>query len=249
MISKSTDFMGALLAVLLLSATVAAQDNPVQVPIYQATYSVGLGSIKAGDARFTLKHNPDGTYTYQSVTTAAGLVALFRSDVVTETSHFRVHDGKLQALQYSYDHSGNGKDEKREIQFDWAKGVAHTTDNGKHKTLSIKPGTYDRLLAQLAISMDLAKGEHVENYPIVLHSEVNVYHMLRQDNTDLKTPAGNYQTWVIARRDPHSSRVLIFWLAPKLDYLPVQIEQTEPGKSTISFVLTDIHFDKYKSGN
>jgi len=45
---------------------------------------------------------------------------------------------------------------------------------------------------------------------------------------------------VIARRDPHSDRVLTFWLAPKLDYLPVQIEQTEPGKSTISFVLTEI---------
>ncbi len=249
MIIKVPALVGTILAALFLGATTAAQDNTTEIPIYQATYSVGLGSIKAGDARFTLKRNPDGTYTYESVTTTAGLVALFRSDVVTETSHFRLTNGKLQSLSYVYDHSGNGKDDKQDIQFDWTKGVAHTTDDGKHKTLPVKPGTYDRLLAQLAISMDLARGEDVENYPILLHNEINVYHMLRQDNTDLKTPAGNYETWVIARRDPHSSRVLIFWLAPKLDYLPVQIEQTEPGKSTISLVLTDIHIDNHKSGN
>ncbi|MDE2235067.1 MAG: hypothetical protein KGL13_06315 [Gammaproteobacteria bacterium] len=38
-------------------------------------------------------------------------------------------------------------------------------------------------------------------------------------------------------------------MAPKLDYLPVQIQQTEPGKSTISFVLTEIHINKSSPGN
>ncbi len=47
----------------------------------------------------------------------------------------------------------------------------------------------------------------------------------------------------IAGRHPHKDRVTTFWLAPKLDYLPVQMEQTEPGKATISLVLLDIKFD------
>ena len=34
-----------------------------------------------------------------------------------------------------------------------------------------------------------------------------------------------------------------FWLAAKLDYLPVRMRQTEPGKATISLVLTEIKFD------
>ena len=79
------------------------------------------------------------------------------------------------------------------------------------------------------------------------HNEINVYHMLRQENTDLKTPAGNYETVVIARRDPHKDRVTTFWLAPKLDYLPVQMQQTEPGKATISLVLTEIKLDIHSS--
>ncbi|MGH8397697.1 MAG: DUF3108 domain-containing protein [Gammaproteobacteria bacterium] len=246
MTSRKPIFMNAMLAALLLTSTVQAQENANEVPLYEASYSVGLGSLTAGNATFSIIKYTDGTYTYQSVTKAAGLVALFRSDAVTETSHFKLTNGKLQPLQYTYDHTGNGKHEKQVIQFDWAKGVAHTTEDGKQKTLPIKSGTYDRLLAQLALSMDLEAGRDVENYPVLYHNEVNVYHMLRQDNTDLRTPAGYYETVVIARRDPHKDRVSTFWLAPKLEYLPVQMEQTEPGKSTISLVLTEIKFDTTK---
>ncbi|MGA9853670.1 MAG: DUF3108 domain-containing protein [Gammaproteobacteria bacterium] len=247
MTGKILGILSAILAALFLSAAVRAQDNETQIPLYQASYSVGLGSLQALNAHFTLTRNPDGTYTYQSVTKTAGLVALFRNDVVTETSHFKVMDGKLQPLQYTYEHTGKNKEDKENIQFDWVKDVAVSNEDGKQHTLPIKSGIYDRLLAQLAISMDFAADRDVEDYPVLDHNEINIYHMLRQDNTDLKTPAGNYETVVIARRAPHKDRVTTFWLAPKLNYLPVQMEQTEPDKTTISLVLTDIKFDSENS--
>ena len=46
-----------------------------------------------------------------------------------------------------------------------------------------------------------------------------------------------------ARHDEKKNRTTTFWLAPKLGYLPVQMRQTEPGKTTISLVLTEIKFD------
>ena len=46
-----------------------------------------------------------------------------------------------------------------------------------------------------------------------------------------------------ARHDEKKNRTTTFWLAPKLGYLPVQMRQTEPGKATISLVLTEIKFD------
>jgi Protein of unknown function (DUF3108) len=237
------------MAAFLFSADCFAQDTEVPVPIYQATYSVGFGSLRAGTASFSLSKNADGTYTYKSLTKSAGLAALFLNDVVSETSHFEVMDGKLRPLQYTYEHTGKDKDNKETIQFDWAKGVAYTEEDGKQKSLPIKAGIYDRLLAQLAISMDLQAGLVVEDYPVLGHGEINVYHMLRQDNTDLKTPTGNYETVVIARRAPHKDRVTTFWLAPKLDYLLIQMEQTEPEKATISLTLTDIHISKQESDN
>ena len=244
---KLLGLSSAIMAVLLFSAASHAQDTEQKIPLYQATYSIGRDSLRIGTANISLIQNKDGSYIYTSVSQAAGLAALFLSDVITETSHFKMMDGKLQSLQYTYEHTGNDKDKKENIRFDWDKNVAHSNEGGKQHTLPIKAGTYDRLLAQLAVSVDLEAGQTVGEYRVLDHNEINVYHMLRQENTDLKTPAGNYETVVIARRDPHKDRVTTFWLAPKLDYLPVQMQQTEPGKATISLVLTEIKLDIHSS--
>jgi len=241
--SKLLGLSSAIMAVLLFSAASHAQDTEQKIPLYQATYSIGRDSLRIGTANFSLIQNKDGSYTYTSVSQAAGLAALFLSDVVTETSHFKMMDGKLQSLQYTYEHAGNDKDKKENIRFDWDKDVAHSNEGGKQHTLPLTAGTYDRLLAQLAVSVDLEAGQTVGEYRVLDHNEINIYHMQPQGNTDLKTPAGEYEVIEIARKDPKKNRVTTFWLAPKLDYLPVQMQQTEPGKATISLVLTDIKFD------
>ena len=235
------------MAVLLSGVTGVIRGAELQIPLYQADYSIGRNSLRIGTASFSLTQNKDGTYTYTSVSKAAGLAALFLSDVITETSHFKVTDGKLQSLQYIYEHTGNDKDKKENIQFDWDKDVAHSNEGGKQHTLPLTAGTYDRLLAQLAVSVNLETGQTVGEYRVLDHNEISIYHMQPQGNTDLKTPAGEYEVIEIARKDPKKNRVTTFWLAPKLDYLPVQMEQTEPDKATISLVLTDIKFDKEKS--
>lgn len=247
MIKSQPLFMGALMAALFCSITGTARGAEPRIPLYQANYSVGRNSLRIGTASFSLTQNKNGTYTYTSVSKAAGLAALFLSDVITETSRFKVTDDNLQSLQYSYDHSGNHHDRKEHIQFDWANSVAHSNEGGKQHTLPVKTGTYDRLLAQLAVSVDLEAGQTVGKYRVLDHDEINVYHMQRNGSSTLKTPAGAYETVVIARKDPHKDRVTTFWLAPKLDYLPVQMQQTEPGKATISLVLMEIKFDTENS--
>ncbi len=233
--------------VLLVCTLGTATAASPTIPLYHATYSVGRNDLRIGTANFTLTRNKDGTYTYKSITQATGLAALFFSDVITETSRFKVSDGNLQSLEYSYDHTGNTKDKKETIRFNWDKGKAYSDDRGEQRILPIKAGTYDRLLAQLAISMDLEAGKTVGDYPVLDHNEITVYHMHRQGSTTLKTPAGEYEVIEIARKVPKKNRVTTFWLAPKLDYLPVQMKQTETGKATISLVLTGIKFDTTSS--
>jgi len=38
----------------------------------------------------------------------------------------------------------------------------------------------------------------------------------------LKTPAGEFDTVEVAHKDERGDRTTSFWLAPKLDHLPVQ---------------------------
>ncbi|MGA9852636.1 MAG: DUF3108 domain-containing protein [Gammaproteobacteria bacterium] len=229
----------SLACVLLSCVFSAALAAAPAIPLYHATYS--MGSVLTAD--FSLTQNKDGTYTYRSVTQTSGLVALFRRITFTETSHFAVAHGNLQPLLYSYIRSDNGNDQSETIQFDWNKGVAYSTNGGKPRMLPLKAGTYDRLLAQLAISMNLEAGKTVEDYPVLDHNKINIYHMQQQGSTTLKTPAGEYEVIEIARKALKKDRVTTFWLAPKLDYLPVQMQQTETGKATISLVLTKIKLD------
>lgn len=211
------------------------------IPLYHATYAVKRNDLHIGNAQFSLSRNDNGTYTYQSVTRASGLASLLFSDVITETSYFALDDGHLQPLLYSYMNTRAGHDQT--IRFNWGRDVAESNDEGKQKDYPIKLGIYDRALAQLALSIDMATGHLQSDYRVLDHGEFQNYRMRRGDQGELSTPAGSYDTVQVIREDVKKHRVTTFWFAPKLDYLPVQMQQTEPGKATISLVLMEIKFD------
>lgn len=211
--------------------------------LYHASYAVSRNGFQIGVADFTLRRNRDGSYDFQSVTHATGLAALFFSDVVTESSHFQIKDGQLEPMLYEYTHSGGDHGRSEKIRFDWTARRADSVDGKQHKSIAIEPGIYDRALAQLAISLDVANDRLADVYRVLDHGEISSYRMERDDDVRLSTRAGKFQTLKVARKDSRKKRVTTFWLGTTLDYLPVKIEQTEPGKATIDLVLIEIKFD------
>lgn len=228
-------------SILLISAGAFANDT--RIPLYHASYSVSRNDFRIGIAEFTLSRTRDGNYIYKSVTQPTGLAALFFSDVITESSQFALRGGKPESLRYDYSHSSSNHDRSEHISFDWDKHRAESLDGKKRKNIDIEPGTYDRALAQLAVSLDMAAGKLADTYRVLDHNEISDYRMERGDDTKRRTESGTYQVIKVARKDTKKKRTTTFWLAPKLDYLPVEIEQTEPGKATISLTLTEISFD------
>jgi hypothetical protein len=244
--SGATLRAAAFLGCLWLTFT-AASAAEIHIPLYHASYEVSRNGFQIGNAEFSLTRNGDGSYNYKSVTQPIGLAALFFSDVITESSRFTVRDGKPESLQYDYKHSSNDDDKTEHILFDWENHRAESSSGKRQKRLSIKPGTFDRALAQLAVSLDMATGKLADSYCVLDHGELSNYRMERDADGKLRTPSGNYQVIEVARKDIKKKRTTTFWLAPKIDYLPVKIEQTEPGKATISLTLTDIHLDQNKT--
>lgn len=232
-----------LLAACALSGIHPAGARAASLPLYHASYAVSRNGFQIGVAEFSLRRNQDGSYQFQSVTRATGLAALFFSDVVTESSHFRISDGRLESLLYEYRHSGGDHDRSEKIRFDWNRCRAESIDGKQHKSVEIEPGIYDRALAQLAISLDVANDKLAEVYRVFDHGEISSYRLEREDDVKLSTPAGRFQTLKVARKDSRKKRVTTFWLGTTLDYLPVRIEQTEPGKATIGLTLSGIKFD------
>jgi hypothetical protein len=224
-------------------AAAADHDESFPIPLHQASYAVALGGLHIGDAHFTLSRDDDGSYRYQSVTHTAGLVALLKHDIVTETTHFLVEGSRLQPLEYSYTQKGGSDDQTETIRFDWAKGSADTEENGHASSARLAPGTYDRFLSQLLLSFDAAKGRQTPAYVVLDHSESSSYSVQTKGEAAIRTPAGNFQSVELELSDGRKGRVTDFWLVPELHYLPAQIEQRQPDKATISLVLTDITVD------
>lgn len=223
-----------------LSAAVVAGETGFIVPPYQADYSVARNSLGIGNARFTLAANADGSYTYQSVTKPAGLAAIFVSDVVTESSHFDLKDGRPRARSYSYTQTGHEKNET--IQFDWDKGTAYTEEDGRPKTNRIDADTADVFLTQLLVSVDAAVKHSGKDYVVLDHREKRTYSLQQLPDAKLKTAAGEYDVVVMELKDADRGRTMDFSLAPSLHYLPVQVQLKDSAK-TITLVLTDISFD------
>ena len=212
------------------------------IPLYHASYSLERNDLHIGNAEFSVTRNANGTYTYQSVTRPVGLLSLFLHTVITETSHFTVTNGQPRSLFYSYQETGNsGKSEL--IRFDWNKGLAYSDRDHDRQTLPIKPGTCDVLLAQLRISLSAAEDRWNNDFAVLDHGEIQTYNLREVARARIETGAGRFDTIEVSRKDSKKNRITSFWLAPKLDYLPVQMQQTEPGKATITLVLTEIKFD------
>ena len=232
----------SLLASAVLSCFTSALATSPVIPLYHATYSLERNDLHIGNAEFSVTRNANGTYTYQSVTQPAGLLSLFLHTVITETSHFTLTNGQPRSLFYSYQETGDsGKSEL--IRFDWNKGLAYSNRNHDKQTLPLKPGTCDVMLAQLRISLSAAKGRLNNDFAVLDHGELQNYDLREGARARVDTGAGTFETVEVSRKDSKKNRITSFWLASKLNYLPVQMKQTEPGKATISLVLTEIKID------
>lgn len=251
---------GALAALLLIATTASAAPPSSTAPLpgtpapssshalpvtldvspFEMRYRVLRDGWHLGNAVFSLHPAGSGTWLFKSRANASGLASLFVHSNFGEQSHFTLHSGQLRPLSYRYTDSGNPKHDEH-VKFDWARNIAHDTRGGNTKQVSIRPGVLDRLSAQLSLSRRLSAGLALpKELSIVKGGKVRHYHFTRKGKDLVATPAGDFETVVVSREDPQSKRRTIFWLAPRYQWLPVKMQQREPGKATITFVLAKL---------
>jgi hypothetical protein len=245
-VGRGTNLMNiARSALIAMLATISWQAfaNDPGLPLYQASYSVAWGGVLAGRSEITLTRTDNGDYEYHSATGTAGLASLFSSKTITEDSRFELGSDGPRPERYSYVDADGDDKEVEEIQFDWIKNSADTSERGRQHTTQLTAGVADRFLSQLSVSLDAAAGKLPAEYRILDHREIVSYATRSKPNASLKTEAGEFQELkVVELYNETSHRVLRFWLASQLHYLPVKIEQTDPHK-TLTLTLTAISFN------
>ena len=223
-----------LFAAALLACAGSAEASGV-LKAQHASYTVIRNGKAMGDASYTLAHNPDGSWTLQSVTKgSAGMAKLVGLDV-REESTFRWNDGKPEGVRYDYKQDAAIKHKQRSIEFDWSSRQAHITDNGKHFSYAIEPGTIDRSTVAVQLGMLLAEGAHAATLNVAQKDHLEQQSFEARAEEEISVPAGNFKAVRMERTD--ASGKARSWYAPNVSMLPLRVEQVQGDGSTIVMEL------------
>ncbi|HJT99089.1 MAG TPA: DUF3108 domain-containing protein [Rhodanobacteraceae bacterium] len=224
------------LAFLVFAAPAFAIDAPPGP--FRAEYEALRNGESLGRTTLELRDNHDGTWTLRSETRGTEGLAKIAGVHIVETSRFRWHEGRPQAIDYDYKQDSAIKQRTRHAAFKG--GEAEVEEGGETFRYGVVPGLIDRHAVTLAIAADLKHGAKTLDYKVAVRDHVEDMQYERAGTEKLAVPAGTYEAVLVKRvGEPGEDRkrVARSWFAPSLGWLPVQIEQSEKKGDTITLRL------------
>lgn len=233
--------LAALLAAMSLAPTVALAGA---LTPHTAEYVLDRNGRTVAGGAYVLEKTGENTFLYHSEAHPRGFLAnLFAGDQsLGERSRFRVEGGgdTLVPLEYRFVHDKGDKKKVESVQFDWDDGVAVAEDDdGDVTEVELSKGMIDRMILPLAIRRDLSRGGARLSYDLVDDSGLKHYEFEIAAREQVKTPAGTFHTLKVVRTDDPDKKV-VFWCAPKLDYLQVKFLREEEDDPTLLLRLEDV---------
>lgn len=198
------------------------------VAVYEAKATVlGLG----GDVIMQLaRADEPGVYVFRNTTDPKGLANLVAGEEV-ECSRFRYTGDGFQSLYYSED----AGDDSSSIRFRPDEGIAVSTYKGREVELELRPGTLDRATEPMVVRHQLATGtEEIGPYTTIERNEYRTIEYRPEGTRQVDSPAGRYHTVAFRRQRVGSSRSVLIHYAPKLDWMPVMIEQFKGDEKQVT---------------
>jgi hypothetical protein len=225
--------IGALLllaGMCLFAAEALAQTNSKLQP-FTAEYQLNRGNMLIGKVTNTLRLEKDGSYTYTSITKPVGIVAAFSSDVITEISQGQIKHNRILPITYTYEHKRKKRPKFRKQQFDWHTNKLSTLAPKPQLSIDIPKDTQDK--ASMVLAMMLAIPSDADDIKIKVADKKNlkIYRINKQGTEQIKAGGSDYSSVKLGVSKPGKEPSTRFWLAPELNYLPVQIEKLEKKKT------------------
>lgn len=229
-----------IIALLLLCSgslpTFATEDF---LPAFVANYKLYARGFPIGEGSRRLYQQQDGKWVFEGKTLTTGVLALFRDDNIEEHSIFTLDNGKIQPLEYTYDHAGSKKQKHTHLTFDWQNNKVKSTV-GQTWELPIQNGTLDDQLYQIVLMLDLQQGKRQLSYIVADDDKkTKIYTPTYVGKERVKTGIGELETLRYERLSADKKRRTTLWCAPALHYLPVQVEHLEKG-DVVTMILQTV---------
>ena len=197
---------------------------------FQASYQFNYNGKNMGSATRTLsKSGNNWTYVFAA---KAGAIAS-----ASETSRFSFNAGKINSNSFSRTSKILVHNNTMSINFNPSSKTINTKKDDKARSFAWKAGVLDELNAELQIREDLKGVGMKSTYLLADAKEVETRQFVKQGSEKVQTSYGTFDTIKVIMKHDKPGRDTIFWLAPKLDYLPVKVTHQD-GKSSYGLLLT-----------
>lgn len=221
----------SLLFAFLMVATSSSLAQPNGLPnAFKADYSVARGGLTLGNLHASLKYNGNN-YEYQKYTKATGVAALLTGIKITENTNGQLSGLQIIPKSYLFNQSRRKKSRIDKAEFNGRNAVG-SYKNTPYKVI-MPNGTQDRASLELVLARDIGQNKSRLQYHVVERGKIKKYNFQKMGNEQIQTPAGNFnaiKVKVIREGKKKKKRETVFWLAEKIDYLPVKIKHTEKGE-------------------
>lgn len=197
---------------------------------FQASYQFAYNGKNLGSATRTLSQSGNH-WSYVFVAKAGALAS------ATETSKFSMNNNQIVSNSFSRTSKVLVHNNTMSIKFNPSAKTITTSKDKENKSFAWKAGVLDELNAELQIREDLKGSGLKSNYLLADAKEIESRKFIKQGSEKIKTNYGTFDTVKVVMKHDKPGRETIFWLAPKLDYLPVKVTHQDK-KSSYGLLLT-----------
>lgn len=198
---------------------------------FQATYNFSYNGKNMGTATRVLQQKSGDNWTYV-FSAKAGMIAS-----ASETSQFSFLNGQVNSQDFSRTSKILVHQDKFTIHYNPANKTVSTVKKSTPRSFAWQPNALDELNAEVQIREDLIKGQLKPSYLLTDAKGIESRKFIKEGNASIQTPYGTFDTIKVRMQHSRPEKSTIFWLAPKLNYLPVKITHNDESTS-YGLVLT-----------
>lgn len=204
---------------------------------YTLTFDSTRNGKQIGETQVTLKPLDGERWEFAFDTRATRGMASFIGFKFREYSVFRWRDGRPETIDYGYAKKAGFNWKRRSLHIDAEQQTITGEDDDGTFTIAYQPHLIDRNLTLIAISQDLRTGRSELRYALANKRSISHREFAIDGLETLATSRGPMATVRVVRILGNPGRMTTLWLAPTLDYQPVQVRQVEADGETIELRL------------
>lgn len=219
----------------LLTAPAAFAAPPVRV---QADYEVTMDGLEVANMRETFNRSKRD-YHIESISRAAGLLAVFKPETIRISSHGELDAHGLRPLHFDQQRERQPQ-KNNHADFDWEHAKLILKDALGERSVALPAGSQDRLSAMYQFLFLTLKPGDTLDFSLTNGSKLTDYHYRAEALETLSLPAGEFRTLRVSTPPGQGGGNTDIWLSIDHGMLPVKMVITESNGTRYTQTLT--HF-------